>query len=364
MLKINKRPIDVNDIIKLKKFEPYALERSQSKAPNFSSFFGAKAWMLLELLVKGGYGEKDFDSIIENVGLQEKYQENIDKYGEQKSDFEIKGYTVAVFLRAQFFEMYPGCAERIIREVDFALENGFIQHYHGIKRMVPEVLFLHYTKEPGKNPELTGTDRSFYLSLINNILNVCANTNIQGSEPPQAFMLGSWCMHTIKQWIKEYPGFKSTYIFNNVHDSLDFYCDDENLPIIVPLIKYCLEYPVAPGFGVALPCEIEMADVSKGEVYKHGTTLNFNDFEPLEKAIEKWNAEKGTNLKMPEIPRHPDGTPFVGFSAPLKRPYYEDHPEEVWKLRWSERPLYLDYTKIPKPQDNPEPRKVRRTLIG
>lgn len=362
MLKIKKRPMNVDDFLKLKKIQPYALERSQSKAPNFSSFFGSKAWMLMELLVKGGYTEEDFDSIIDNVGLKDKYEENTDKYGEQKSDFEIKGYTVSSFLRKQFFDMYPGCEERILREIEFAVENGFIQHYHGIKRMIPELLLMHFNYDPEekKPPELVGTDRSLYMAILNNFLNVCANTNIQGSEPPQAFMLGSWCMHIIKKWTKEYPAFEGTYIFNNVHDSLDFYCAIENEPIIIPLIRYCLEYPVAPGFGVALPCEIEEANVSKGQMYKHGKTINFKDFDALPTAIKKWNEAHGTNLQMPEIPRHKDGTPFIGFAEPLEKPYFELHPEEIVKLRWSERPKNIEIPESARPKRT----LVRRTLVS
>ncbi len=328
MLKIKKRPLDVHDMIRLKKIEPYATERQNAKQPNFGSMFGSKPGMLNTLLVNGGYTENTFDTVIKAVGLEAEVEKMTAKHSAfGRSEFDIKGLTVATFLRKQFFKMYSGLIERIQREVIFSMEHGYVQHYHGIKRMIPEMKLLNWGPWGEEIPEIQGIDKIFYAMVANNLINVCANSNIQGSEPPHAFMLGAWCMWTIKEWQTLYPDFNETYIFNNVHDSLDFYCHVDHKEILIPLIRYCLEFPVAPGteFGVELPIDIEEANMSKDhQMYKHGKGVDLDSFLPLEEAIEEWYKKTGVKLPMPTIPCHKDGTPFTGFTQeprpkPLKR---------------------------------------------
>jgi hypothetical protein len=337
MLKITKRPLTVDDFLKIKKCAPYSDERTRSKAPNFSSIFGSKPWMLLVLLVKGGYTEKDFDTVINSIHLEDSFEKAKEDYGQQKSEFDIKGYTVSKFIREKFFKMYPGLDERIKREIKFGMKHGYIQHYHGIKRMLPELTLMHFDPEKG-GQTLLGADRSFYMAELNNLLNVCANTNIQGSEPPHALMLVSWCLYTIKAWNKfirtngninqEEDIFANdkkyflTRIFNNIHDSADFYCPKSEQQLMVPLIRYCMEYKVTPGFSVSLPIEIEKADVTAGEIYKHGTTLKLDkDYLPLDQAIEKYCKEHNLpKLPMPVVPKGEDGKDFVGFAPALSWP--------------------------------------------
>lgn len=332
MLKITKRPMEVKDFLKLKKIHPYDEERTRSKPPNFGSFFGAKAAALAAQLNKGGYSEKDYDEVIEKVHLEDKVQEYLKKFGNNTSEFAAKSIVVASFLRTQFFKMYPGCAERIIREIFYALDKGYVRHYHGPMRALPLFKLFNLEWEDGDNdefgnpnpPRLTGFDKKLYSGIYANMLNICANTNIQGSEPLHAIPLGSWARFTLKEWSKQDPEFGKCYIFNNIHDSLDFYCNKDYIKIVVPLIKYCLEYPVTPGFNTELPIDVECSDVSKGGVYKHGEGLNLKEFLPLQEAINEWNKEHNTNLQMPIIPTHEDGTPFKMFlpslEAPIQKP--------------------------------------------
>ncbi len=331
--------MELKHILKLKKVEPYKKQRMLSKPINFGSIFGAKVPMLSILLKNGGVSEKDCEKIINDMELQESLEETVEKYGKQMDMLACKYYTLAKFARKNFFDAYPGLQERINREMIFALKHGYVRHWQGPMRHTPELLLLHFKEN--NNPtflQLDGADRSFHMSLLNNVGNVLANSEIQGAEFPHILLLVGLFRQTYLKWKKIYP-FKSSF-FNNVHDSLDMYLHKDEIPVVIPLLYYCLEYPVAPGLNVPIPIDIELADMTNPKhTYKHGDEIGDSIYKKyirmdLQKAINEFCKEKNIEkLPMPEIPKHEDGKEYYGFLPPENELYINKRKKEKVRRR-------------------------------
>jgi hypothetical protein len=281
------------DFIELKNAMPYKKYRNDTKQVNFGCIFGAIFTTLAASLDGNGYTEQDCDEFIKELGLEDEIDKIAEKY--PLVDYRTrKFYVVAKFSREQFFKTYPGLEERITREIQFAIQNGYVRSWHGPVRHLSWLMFVNF-----KDRWPQGADKSFS-KMISEAFNICANTAIQTFESFIIFNAEKLFKANRKKW-EEVSGyiFKS-FPCNTVHDSVDAVVydweedpDGSELELMASLMTYCFECYREPNFGIPFPSEVEVADLAKGHSYKSG-----EKYKPVELPIAIKNFCERNNLSL------------------------------------------------------------------
>lgn len=246
--------ITEEQLIALKASEPFASFRQSSKGLNFLLLFGGSPKIFAEnaLITKWTPGQ-----IADYIRDNDLYylQESVEKKYSREPEEMIPYITVATHMRDGFFNTYVGLMDRIERNREFAKTHGYVRTRFGLTRKLIEEL-------------LEGTyDRKFNNAYMRNLDNICANTDIQNLEA--AVIHGA--MVEIQAWIEQ-EGMKS-WVFNMVHDSVDFYVYKPELEKLSNKVKEVFERALPELKGIPLFIDFDVSDINKGEYYKGGQNL-------------------------------------------------------------------------------------------
>jgi len=287
MLKITKRPMTLKDFLKLKKFGPFDDQRQLSKTINFSLIFGCSAMKFSQEL-KTEMSDADIEGVVRDLDLEPLIQELIErqeKYGKPpmpRKDMEF--LAAATFMRNMFFEAYHGLMYRIEREYAFAKEHGYTRSYHGPVRHNPILTLMLFDKKG----RLTGGDKEFGL-LHSNLKNISVNTTVQTME---AFIVMS-SIHQINEYLTKRWRLKS-FIFNTVHDSIDFCLFDEEIDLVLSLVNEICTKIREPYDDIPMLIDADVSDLrDPKQYYKHGEGWHIK---PLEESLKEYNETHGTTL--------------------------------------------------------------------
>lgn len=257
------RTITADEFRAQKNSEPFEEMRQNSKTINFGFQFGASAPTFAKTSLETKWPERKAQDYIEANKLWELKDKIIDKYP-RATPFMWKILTCATDIRKKFFQSYPGLMERIERERKFAIQNGYVRSHHGAVRRLPELLLMS-TNEKGKP---TGLDRSYYGGHIHNLLNIAANTTIQNFEA----VLVMQSITKINDFLKEHN--MKSYIWNYVHDSIDFALHVDEIDIVLTkAVEICRE-PYPELLGMPMDVDIVIANLEEGEYYKGGQSVH------------------------------------------------------------------------------------------
>lgn len=300
MLKIehSKDTLTVDEFVKAKKYSPYAKWRRKAKAPNFGCLFGAGAEAFAGILTRSNFTEADCDDFIKDMGLQSKLNEAIIKNQIstfKRTIYQIKLIVCADSMRTSFFKAYPGFMSRIWRERAFAYEHGYVRTYQGPVRHLGELKYLSLGSKPdenGKRP-IMGMDKSLYSKLYGGLVNDAVNSTIQSLESNCAFATWYEIERHLRMWHMK------SYIFNNIHDSLDFEIYKPEAELVIALSNACSAWDRPPTHGIHMSFEPEVSDISdmdhrNSTFWKHGIEVPTIS---IEEALEHYNKKNGTNWK-------------------------------------------------------------------
>lgn len=263
MIKITRRTetrkITVEEFIRQKGAQPYKDMRQIAKSLNFLLIFGGSAGVFSENALETAWTPEQVKNFIKENNCQKELEQAKMKYGRAGYDEEKLEYiAVASRMRDNFFKGYPGLMERIERERAFAAENGYIRSPFGATRKTIELML----RGDYDNKNLSG--------IMRNLENIAANTAIQNDEASVARR----AMVDIQDWLKSH-NLKSR-MFNEIHDSIDFYIYYNEIVPVLWYAKKTLE-AVQPEFSespVRLVIDCEISSIPAGQYYKGGVDPN------------------------------------------------------------------------------------------
>ena len=319
-LKIKRRDMVVEDFIKLKKIPPFENWRGAAKGENFGLMFGASAITFAGLLQRGTFSTKDCDEFIKLTHSEQLYADIVEetKTGKRKfftydarPEVECKFLTVAMVMRESFMAGYPGLAERIEREHEFAIEHFYTRMWYGAVRWLPELAYMTidpFTKKLRKE----STDSKYNSLLYTHLMNNAANAAVQSGET--VFIYFGWINadERMKLWNLQ------SKIYNTIHDSLDAYLWKPEKELMKSLINTCVhDFPRWPFEEVYHFMEPEISDIRDyehltgykegefdgtqkitGHFYKHGVE---EKCKPLQDCIDAYNKQMHRNIEWKEM---------------------------------------------------------------
>ncbi len=285
MLKIKKRQATLDDFLKVKKYKPWSAWRQTAKGINFSLLFGCSAGTFASMLDMQGFTEEEADELIHDVHLDKKLKDKMsdDKTAARGERF-CKMLVCAEFMKENFFKSYKGLETRLEREIDFAMNHGYVRSWHGPVRHLPEYLLLKFNDKGN----LIGNDKNVYSKMASSIKNVAGNSTIQTLEAAIAFP----AIHEICSYFKEWN--LKSFIFNTIHDSIDIciYIPEEEL--VLSLVRQSMSKFRYFDYGIPMECDgdiVDLTDLEK-EYFKHGSDAKPID---IEAALNNYNEKNGTN---------------------------------------------------------------------
>lgn len=290
MLKIDtSTELTVHDFIANKERQPFKAWRTISKTLNFGLLFGCSAGTFAGMLKQANFTEADCDEYIQLTNITGVYNAALANNAGKMKPADVKFNVVADQMRNLFFDTYKGLMGRIKREQAFALANGYVRSWHGPVRHLAELRYLSVNKDGN----LIGADRSLYSKLFSHLQNNACNSTIQSMESRIAFATWVNSAKYLSIW-----GLKS-YIWNNIHDSLDLYVYKPELELVMALMNACASWEREPVKGIHMSFDGEVSDLQDYEhrcntYYKAGVGY---DPIPIEEAIANYNRKNGTNLK-------------------------------------------------------------------
>lgn len=319
-LKINRRPMTVQDFIKLKKIPPYDNWRGAAKGENFGLMFGASAITFAGLLQRGTFSVEDCDEYIKLTHSEALYEEVCRNLKEGKlhmftfdkrPEVECKFLTVAMLMRENFLKGYPGLAARIEREHEFAIKHFYTRMWYGSVRWHPELAYMTidpFTKKLRKD----STDKKYNSLLFTHLMNNAANAAVQSGET--VFIYAGWINadERMKLWNLQ------SKIYNTIHDSLDAYLWKPEKELMKSLINTCVhDKPRYPFENVYHFMEPEISDIRDykyltgyeegefdgsqkitGHFYKHGVE---EKCKPIQEVIDAYNKQMHRDIKWKDM---------------------------------------------------------------
>lgn len=285
MLKIKKRPVTIQDFIKLKKLKPWSAWRGASKAVNFGLMFGSSAPTFAGILQRSTFSTADCDEYIKATHSEDLYNDivlkaRLNKLGshnyEMRPDVECKYLTVATVMREAFLNGYPGLRDRITREHEFAIKHFYTRLWYGSVRWAPELAYM--TIDPFTNKLRKGsTDQKYSSLLFTHLMNNAANAAVQSGETVPMYFGWINADERMKIWNLH------SKIFNTIHDSLDVYVWKPEKELMKSLINSCVhDKPRYPFEGVYHKMEPEVSDIRD---YKHITGYEEGEFDGSQKIL-------------------------------------------------------------------------------
>ncbi len=252
MLSIQKitRPLrDEKDFKKLKSYQPFEMVRQVAKGANFSLLFGAAPYTFMSNTLEPMWSLEQAQEFIKLNKLETLKNEMIEKAMDKNKpvNHDTIDYLVcATFIRNTFFEAYPGLLERIERNKEIVINQGYTRTYHGVIRRLPLLM-------------LSGKDDDY--KEISGMVNIAANSSIQSLES----MLVNISILLFNRWARRNK--LKTRIWNTVHDSVDFYLYEPELKLTIPKIYEIFERKEEWMQGVPLTIEFK---ISMNNEYKSG----------------------------------------------------------------------------------------------
>jgi len=245
--KLDHRPIDLEDFITMKGIAPFKEFRFMAKAINFGFLFGmiGKTFSDRELVHR--WTEAQVDAYLSENKIINLVVDTEKKYRYELSKLECRYITVAEDIRKKFFDTYVGLESRITDMRKFFHENGFVRSYYGAFRKNSLVLMAGDEED---RKESSGQD------------NIVVNTTIQNFEAVVVMRN----IVRISRWFRENR--MQSRVIGTVHDSIDFYIEISEIPIVVPKIKEIFEELFKEFCGVPLTIECKL-----GDFYKDGKEI-------------------------------------------------------------------------------------------
>ncbi len=252
-MRITKRTITEAEFLKLKKKEPFASYRQDSKAINFGFIFGLSYMMFSSNELEASWSPERIESLIKEKELEDDVASMQEKWKDRDVDPKLfPYYAVANYMRNKFFEAYPGLMKRIKRNEQIGRDHGYIRSFHGGIRRVPLMALCYDDKDKLRKHE----DRKEYSEWKN----IMANTTIQTDESVHM----NSCISDLDN-----PSILET---GAVHDSAEMYVEREHLVTILLELKAHFERIDPDWQGKMIwPSDITVVDFNKGgHYYKHG----------------------------------------------------------------------------------------------
>lgn len=227
--------MEVLDFMEHKKEEPFKSQRAIAKGVNFQFLFGGAAWSFANDVLKQEWTLTECLDFLTNANLN------------TKSD---QPYLVAAeYLRNSYFLKYPKLKTWHESCHQEARTTGMIRSAFGVRRLLPRLLYI-------------GSDSD--QRDIAEDQNISKNSIVQNFE--SAVIIRA--MREFNIFVKE-NNMKSK-IFGMIHDAVEFYIYKEEREILVPKILEFFQRDYEEFQKVSMVFELEISDVSKGEVWGFG----------------------------------------------------------------------------------------------
>ena len=278
------REITAEEFKKQKNSKEYKPWRQMAKSINFLLLFGGREGMFASEALETNWSQQQLDDFLINNHCEEEIQRAAEMY---KRDTPLKQRYIAAAMkmRDSFFKTYPSLAERITREQRYAKKTGYSRSLFGGKRTFVELL-------------LKGSyDEKNFSHMMSNQENGTVNYRAQNHES----CVRGHAMYSMVRWLRE-NNMKS-FIFNEIHDSIDICIYKPELEKVLGHIKALCELPVPELMDnwVPLTVDCEVSDLKTHDYYKGGRA-------PEEFGID-WD-----NLKDPD----PEATKVFQYEATHK----------------------------------------------
>ena len=276
----------------------------------YNSIFGGSAKTFAEYALETSWSEEQLDNFLEENNCKELLAETMQSFP-RESKIKQKMIAVAAFMRKGYFEGFPGLLARLDVESEFAEKHGFLRSVFGSKRNVIELL-------------LKGSyDNSRYSKVASNLTRITYNYKAQNYEAA----ITKRAMYEMEMWLEK-RGMK-TRVWNEIHDSQDYYVYKEELHDVIAHLKHICERKVPELIETwsPLPVDCEISDLTKGDYYKGGR-------DPKEFGLD-WN-----NI----IYEDPD--PYGVELIPSEEEEYFKKRAEYWKSKNMEDPYLKKKIKV------------------
>jgi len=139
------RDISFEEFLKHKKEEPYSKYRQEAKAVNFRFIYLGSAYGFRKTIDQN-WSQEEMKNYIESNKLKIKEDHS------KKPDFAL---TIAEDIRSKFFAKYNVLYEYLLKSLNIARKNGYIDNYFGARRHLPELLYTG--RDIGKK-DISGLD--------------------------------------------------------------------------------------------------------------------------------------------------------------------------------------------------------------
>lgn len=262
------------DLLSVKKLEPYAHIRFSAKSLNFGLLFGGSAKMLCDTAIIPEWSDTQvYEFLAESVGstediedmisglLSSNYYSKEDKFDQLSEEKKVEwAYMLtATVLRNSFFESYSGLVDWHNKFHDLSNTFGFVRTPFGAFRRLPE---LQDYKDRKKDNSM----------VISNKKNISLNSPIQGFEA------GLMMLSMVKmcEYLEE-NDMKSSFV-GAVHDAWECYIDkDEIAPFVEKTHFFAESDPeILPLLqGIPLVMEGNISDYwGKDQLWDLGTDMD------------------------------------------------------------------------------------------
>jgi len=250
------RQITQEEFLRLKNIEPFSTFRQDSKPINFGMIFGISFKKFSSSTLETSWSYEKVKAFIKDKNLYDSVETMAEKYSYHDPKL-WDYYAVSDFLKKEFFKAYPGLLDRIERNKQFAIDNGYIRSFHGAIRRVPLLMFCM-----GDDGKLRKDEN---LKEIANLFNITSNTSIQTDEVVKV-------MSCINKWSTKES--IDTILIATVHDSIDVYTTkNENSVIILKKMKKFFEEKEEWQNGLLFPIDFTICDIENNDYYKHGMSI-------------------------------------------------------------------------------------------
>ena len=282
--------MELDEFLKLKKVQPYATDRQNSKTVNFATIFACSGSALGGQMRQSGFSEEECDKSAKSFNLTETINKAILAKKENQDPLDIKFSLIGTKIRELFAETYPGLFERTEREQNFAIHHGYVRTWTGPVRHLHELRFM---KKNAKG-EVCGADKKLYSAMFKHLKNEATNSPVQTEEVYQAMPnVTALCEVCKKLGLR-------TRVFNYVHDSQEIYVYKPEKGLIYGYLNYLASVARQPNFGIPMHIDVEESDPSRGEIFRKGREINIEKYDVKEE-LQKWNEKFGYNFTFDDI---------------------------------------------------------------
>ena len=230
--------LTLDEFMKLKKESPYKDSRNTAKSINFAFLFGGSAYSFANDVIRKEWTREQCITFLQEraIPLED------DVY-----------FQVADSIRNAFFQKYPKLAEWHETCHETAKKFGAIWSVYGARRLLPKLKYI--------GQDTSGKELSEYL-------NISKNSPVQNFEVV-AILRG---IRIFEDYIKE-RGLQSS-AFGMIHDSAEFYLHKGETEEMIPVILEIFQRDYPEYEGVTMAFELEISDISQGEVWGFGREVS------------------------------------------------------------------------------------------